>query len=79
MVVSELNRSVWASSQSGLNPEEQTTYAQWGDDKVKRVSPMGQWQRPEDCASMATYLASHHARHMTGQVLNIDGGQVMHA
>jgi len=40
---------------------------------------MGQWQRPEDCASMATYLASHHARHMTGQVLNIDGGQVMHA
>jgi len=79
MIPSALNQSVWASSQVGLSDKETIPYAQWGEEKLKRTSPMGQWQRPEDCASMVTYLASHHARHITGQVLNIDGGQVMHA
>ena len=33
---------------------------------------------PPEFATMATYLASEHARNITGQTINIDGGQVMH-
>jgi NAD(P)-dependent dehydrogenase (short-subunit alcohol dehydrogenase family) len=36
-------------------------------------------QTPEEIAAMAVYLASDHARNITGQTLNVDGGQVMHS
>ena len=48
-------------------------------EKIRKVSPLGRWQTPEECAAMAVFLASSLARNITGQTLNIDGGQVMHA
>lgn len=79
MVQSDLNRSVWKAGQEMLPEELQQSYEDWAEAKIKHVSPLGQWQNPQSFGSMATYLASYHAQHITGQVLNIDGGQVMHA
>ena len=79
MVQTDLNRSVWEAGQELLPESQRQDYETWGTEKVKRTSPMGRWQTPEEYGSMAVYLASEHARNITGQVLNIDGGQVMHS
>lgn len=79
MVQTELNRSVWQASQSDLPIEEKQTYEEWGREKIGRVAPLGRWQTPNECAAMAVYLASEHARNITGQTINVDGGQVMHS
>jgi len=52
---------------------------EWAAEKIRKVSPLGQWQTPPEFAAMAVFLASDHARNITGQTINIDGGQVMHA
>lgn len=79
MVASELNRSVWQAGQELLPEEDRQEYEDWAAEKIRMVAPLNDWQRPEDFGAMAAYLASKHARHITGQVLNIDGGQVMHS
>ena len=58
--------------------EARMSYEEWGADKLKRVAPLGRWQTPEDMAQMAVFLASDCAKNITGQTLNVDGGQVMH-
>jgi 2-hydroxycyclohexanecarboxyl-CoA dehydrogenase len=79
MVQTELNESVWAAGQANLPAEQQQDYVTWAEAKIKKTSPLGRWQTPAEFATMATYLASEHARNITGQTINIDGGQVMHA
>ncbi|HAM72849.1 MAG TPA: oxidoreductase [Verrucomicrobiales bacterium] len=79
MVKTDLNESVWRAGQEGLPPGERREYEAWASEKIRKVSPLGRWQTPEEFASMATFLASEHARNITGQTLNIDGGQVMHS
>lgn len=79
MVRTALNEAVWAASQAGLPEAEQQDYAVWAEEKIRRVSPLGRWQEPEEYGAMAVFLASEAARNITGQTLNIDGGQVMHA
>ncbi len=75
MVRTELNRSVFEAS-----PEAATSdYDSWADEKIRRVSPLGRWQEPAEFGAMAIFLASDLARNLTGQTLNIDGGQVMHS
>ncbi len=78
MVQTDLNQSVWAASQARRPEAERQTYEAWADEKIRKVSPLGRWQQPEEYAAMATFLASEHGRNITGQTLNIDGGQVMH-
>lgn len=39
--------------------------------------PMGRWVTPEDVADIAVFLASDYAAYMTGQAVNISGGQEM--
>ena len=58
---------------------ERLDYETWGKAKVRLVAPLARWQEPEEVAAMAIYLASPHARNITGQALNIDGGHVMHS
>jgi NAD(P)-dependent dehydrogenase (short-subunit alcohol dehydrogenase family) len=42
------------------------------------VTPLNRWQDPEDVAALAVFLASPQGKNITGQTLNVDGGQVMH-
>jgi len=79
MVQTSLNESVWRAGQANLPAEQRQDYATWGGEKIRKVSPLGKWQTPPEYAAMAVYLASEHARNITGQTINIDGGQVMHA
>jgi 2-hydroxycyclohexanecarboxyl-CoA dehydrogenase len=79
MVQTNLNQAVWAAGQQLRSEAERQTYAEWAAEKIRKVSPLGRWQTPEECAAMAVFLASPLARNITGQTLNIDGGQVMHA
>ncbi|MBI5770114.1 MAG: SDR family oxidoreductase [Verrucomicrobia bacterium] len=79
MVQTALNESVWAAAQRLLPAAERQTYAAWAEAKIRKVSPLGRWQTPEECAAMAVFLASDLARNITGQTLNVDGGQVMHS
>ncbi|HEV8542151.1 MAG TPA: SDR family oxidoreductase [Verrucomicrobiae bacterium] len=79
MVRTQLNESVWAAAQGQLPEAERKTYETWAEEKIRKVSPLGRWQTAEECAAMSIFLASDHARNITGQTINIDGGQVMHA
>jgi 2-hydroxycyclohexanecarboxyl-CoA dehydrogenase len=79
MVRTPLNESVWAASQALLPEEQRLDYDTWAAEKIRRLAPLGRWQEPPEFAAMAVYLASPHARNITGQTINIDGGQVMHA
>lgn len=79
MVQTALNRSVWQAWNDRQPEAERLDYEAWGKAKVRQVAPLGQWQDPAEIAAMAVYVASPHARNITGQTLNVDGGQVMHA
>lgn len=55
----------------GTDPE--TSLKAWQAD-----IPLGRWVTPEDVADIAVFLASDYAGYMTGQAVNITGGQMMH-
>lgn len=78
MVKTELNRSIWEAWARQQPPQQRKTFEEWTEEKIRRVTPMGRWQEPEEMAAMAVYLASPHARNICGQSLNVDGGFVMH-
>jgi NAD(P)-dependent dehydrogenase (short-subunit alcohol dehydrogenase family) len=50
-----------------------------GTAKAKRIAalPLGRQGRPEDIGGAAVFLASDAAGWVTGQTINVDGGQVM--
>lgn len=79
MVKTELNQSIWTAGQQKLPQEQRQSFDDWAREKIKKVSHLGRWQMPEEYAAMACFLASDHAKNITGQTINIDGGQVMHA
>jgi 2-hydroxycyclohexanecarboxyl-CoA dehydrogenase len=78
MVRTPLNRGVWQAWYDQQPPEKRRSYEEWGDDKVRTVAPLGRWQEPEDIGDMVAVLSSARARQVTGQTINVDGGQVMH-
>lgn len=79
MVKTELNQSIWAAGQAKMPEDKRQSFDDWAAEKIKKVSHLGRWQMPEEYAAMATFLASDHAKNITGQTINIDGGQVMHS
>jgi NAD(P)-dependent dehydrogenase (short-subunit alcohol dehydrogenase family) len=79
MVKTALNRGVWQAWNARQPAEAKQTYDEWAEAKIRRVSPLGRWQEPEDIAAAAVFLASPAAKNITGQTLNVDGGQVMHS
>ena len=48
------------------------------DRTVKRRTPLGREQTPEDIGNLATFLASDYAKNITGQAINVSGGSHMH-
>ena len=79
MVRTDLNRAVWVASKQSRPESANDSYEAWAEKKIKAISPLGQWQNREEIAATSVFLASDHARHITGQTINIDGGQVMHS
>ena len=43
-------------------------------DYQRSLSPLGRFAKPEDVAAAVAFLASPAARHMTGTIVNVDGG-----
>jgi 2-hydroxycyclohexanecarboxyl-CoA dehydrogenase len=78
MVKTPLNENVWRAWNAQQLPERQRSYEEWAGEKVKAVAPLGRWQGTEDIADMVVFLSSERARQVTGQTINVDGGQVMH-
>jgi 3-oxoacyl-[acyl-carrier protein] reductase len=48
-----------------------------GKDEIERTIPLGRVATPEDCAGPIVFLCSPLARHITGEVLNVNGGSVL--
>jgi 3-oxoacyl-[acyl-carrier protein] reductase len=46
-------------------------------ERITRSIPLGRWATPDDVAHAAVYLASDAASYVTGQMLSINGGDVM--
>ena len=79
MVKTAVNRSVWQAWHDQQPQQERIDYDAWAAEKIQRVAPLGRWQTPQDMAAAAVFLASPLAKNITGQTLNVDGGQVMHS
>lgn len=46
-------------------------------ERTRQSIPFGRMGTPDEVAEVALFLASPHARWMTGQVLTVDGGQML--
>ena len=79
MIKTPLNRSVWEAWNTRQSDSAKKSYEDWAAEKIKTNVPLNRWQDPEDVAAMALFLASPLAKNITGQTINVDGGQVMHS
>jgi 3-oxoacyl-[acyl-carrier protein] reductase len=52
-------------------------YADGGRERIAAAIPLGRVPPPEDIAGPILFLLSDLARHVTGEVLNVNGGSVL--
>ena len=52
-------------------------FADGGREEIARTIPLGRVAEPEDIAGPVLFLASPLARHITGEILNVNGGSVL--
>ncbi len=79
MVRTPLNQAVWKGWNDQQSPDNKLSYDEWAEAKIRAVAPLGRWQSTDDIADMVVFLSSARANQVTGQTINVDGGQVMHA
>ena len=48
-----------------------------GRDLISQSIPLGRIATPEDIAGPILFLCSELARHVTGEILNVNGGAVL--
>lgn len=66
-----VRESEWASKLTGESPQDLLN-------KWEKAIPLGRYAEPGDIANVAVFLASEYSSYMTGQAINITGGQEMH-
>lgn len=52
-------------------------YANGGRERIAASIPVGRVASPADIAGPIVFLCSPHARHVTGEILNVNGGSVL--
>jgi 3-oxoacyl-[acyl-carrier protein] reductase len=52
-------------------------YGEGGKEAIARTIPIGRVPPPEDIAGPIVFLCSRLARHITGEILNVNGGAVL--
>jgi len=60
---------VWESKLRGMTPDQVRA------DYLAHV-PLGRLEEPEDVAKVVAFLCSRDSDYMTGQAINVSGGQV---
>jgi 3-oxoacyl-[acyl-carrier protein] reductase len=48
-----------------------------GRDRIAKAIPIGRVATPRDIAGPIVFLCSELARHITGEILNVNGGSVL--
>jgi len=62
----------WVDTEAVSRP-----FAGDGRRQIEAAIPLGRVASPEDIAGPIAFLCSHLARHVTGEVLNVNGGSVL--
>jgi 3-oxoacyl-[acyl-carrier protein] reductase len=62
----------WVDTEMSAGP-----YAEGGKERIARTIPLGRVASARDVAGPIVFLCSEHARHITGEVLNVNGGSVL--
>jgi hypothetical protein len=66
-----VKESEWAAQITGEAPQD--ILKKW-----ESAIPLKRYVGPEDIANVAVFLASEYSSYMTGQAINVSGGQEMH-
>jgi 3-oxoacyl-[acyl-carrier protein] reductase len=62
----------WVDTEMSAGP-----YADGGKERIAATIPLGRVATARDCAGPIVFLCSELARHVTGEVLNVNGGSVL--
>jgi 3-oxoacyl-[acyl-carrier protein] reductase len=62
----------WVDTEMCVEP-----FAGGGRAAIEATIPVGRVASPEDIAGSVLFLASPLARHITGEILNVNGGSVL--
>jgi NAD(P)-dependent dehydrogenase (short-subunit alcohol dehydrogenase family) len=65
-------------SLTSLVAESGKTFEEIMAEMATKDIPLGRSEKPEDVANVVTFLCSEEANYMTGQAINITGGQEVH-
>jgi 3-oxoacyl-[acyl-carrier protein] reductase len=65
----------WVDTEMARGPYERDGGA--GRREIERTIPLGRVAAPEDVAGPIVFLCSNLARHVTGEILNVNGGSVL--